>query len=133
MSIWRPTEVISLKTSNDPNEVFTPRSHDINQRTYVERHHLENKLLDALGGRKYVIVHGESGNGKTWLYKKVITQAGLSFQTVNLANANTAGSLEGAFEQKLGEIGHQHLLSKKTEIEGGGKALWCWRCLKRNK
>jgi Cdc6-like AAA superfamily ATPase len=121
MSVWRSDGATSLKASNDPNEVFTPRSHDINQRTYVERRGLENRLLDALGGRKYVIIHGESGNGKTWLYKKVLTQAGLSYQTVNLANANTAGSLEAAFEQKLGEIGHQQVLGRKTEFEGGAR------------
>ncbi|WP_271300388.1 AAA family ATPase [Sphingomonas sp. CV7422] len=121
MNSWLTDGAGILKSSNDPNEVFTPRSHDINQRTYVERRGLEHRLLDALGGRKYIIIHGESGNGKTWLFKKVLSQAGLSFQTVNLANANTVGSLEGAFEQKLGEIGHQQLLSKKTEIEGGAR------------
>lgn len=122
MNVWRAdVGELQLKPTIDPNEVFTPRSHDINQRTYVERPILESRLKDALGGRKYVIVHGESGNGKTWLYKKVLNQSGVVFHTINLANANTTGSLEGAFEQKLGEIGHQNVLSKKTEVEGGAR------------
>jgi Cdc6-like AAA superfamily ATPase len=104
---------------NDPNEVFTPRARDINQRMYVERPALESRLKDALGGQKYIIIHGESGNGKTWLYKKVLKQLRMPFQIVNLGNASSAGSLEALFEQKLGEIGHQAEINKKTEIEGG--------------
>lgn len=103
----------------DPNEVFTPRARDINQRTYVERPILESRLKDALGGQKYIIIHGESGNGKTWLYKKVLRQLRIPFHVVNLGNASSAGSLEALFENKLGEIGHQAEIAKKTEVEGG--------------
>ena len=54
-----------------PNDVFTPRARDINENMYVDRPDLERRLVDALKGDKYVIVHGERGNGKTWLYKRV--------------------------------------------------------------
>ncbi len=108
---------------SDPNEVFTPRARDINQRTYVERPALENRLKDALGGQKYIIIHGESGNGKTWLYKKVLKQLRIPFHVVNLGNASAAGSIEALFEQKLGEIGHQNVVNKKTEVEGGVRPM----------
>ena len=108
---------------SDPNEVFTPRARDISQRTYVDRPKLESRLKDALGGQKYVIIHGESGNGKTWLYKKVLKQLRIPFHVVSLGNASSAGSLEALFEQKLGEIGHQLATGKKTELEGGAKPL----------
>lgn len=108
---------------SDPNEVFAPRARDINQRTYVERPALESRLKDALGGQKYIIIHGESGNGKTWLYKKVFKQLKVQFQVINLGNASASGSLEALFENKLGEMGHQSALAKKTEIEGGARPM----------
>ena len=51
-----------------PEDVFTPRSAVVNETMYVTRRVLEDRLEDSLRGSKYVVVHGESGNGKTWLY-----------------------------------------------------------------
>jgi hypothetical protein len=81
-----------MNSRKSPNEVFTPRSRDINERMYVDRPLLEQRLVDALKGDKYVIVHGESGNGKTWLYKRVLAREGVGFEVVNLANAVFSGS-----------------------------------------
>lgn len=59
-----------------------------------------------MGSNKYVVIHGASGNGKTWLYKKVFQEAGIHFDVINLGAVLTAGSLEAAFSQKLGEWGY---------------------------
>lgn len=107
----------------DPHEVFTPRARDINQKTYVERPALEGRLKDALGGQKYIILYGESGNGKTWLYKKVFKQLRTPYEIINLGNASSAGSLEALFERKLGELGHQAVVKKTTELDAGAKPM----------
>ncbi|WP_085808578.1 AAA family ATPase [Sphingomonas sp. TZW2008] len=102
-----------------PNNVFTPRSREINERMYVDRPELEERLEDALKGDKYVIVHGESGNGKTWLFKRVLARKKIPFQVVNLANAVLHGSLINAFDAKVAELGGERRSSRMEEVDVG--------------
>jgi Cdc6-like AAA superfamily ATPase len=102
-----------------PNEVFTPRSREINERMYVDRPELEERLEDALGGDKYIIVHGESGNGKTWLFKRVLARKKVPFEVVNLANAVLHGSLLGAFQSKIAELGVERDTGRTEELDFG--------------
>lgn len=102
-----------------PNDVFTPRSREINERMYVDRPELEERLEDALRGDKYIIVHGESGNGKTWLYKRVLKRKSVNFEIVNLANALLLGSLLNAFESKLAELGVERTVARSEEFDFG--------------
>jgi hypothetical protein len=104
-----------------PDEVFTPRSHDLNQKTYAERPALETRLRRALNSFKYVILHGESGNGKTWLYKRVLQESGVNYQIVNLAKMHNEGSLNAVLALKLGELGASIATGEKKEVEGGIK------------
>ena len=48
-----------------PEEVFTPRVPQINKEMYVDRSDLEKRLVDLVQGGKHIIIHGDSGNGKT--------------------------------------------------------------------
>jgi AAA domain len=68
---------------------------------YVSRPVLEQKITEALGGTRHFILHGESGNGKSWLYKKVFKDLGVTYVVVNLANASRLGSLNAALEDKI--------------------------------
>ncbi len=102
-----------------PNDVFTPRSREINERMYVDRPELEERLEDALRGDKYIIVHGESGNGKTWLFKRVLARKKVPFEVVNLANAVLHGSLLKSFEVKLSELGSDRPVSRTEEVDLG--------------
>lgn len=102
-----------------PEDVFTPRSAVVNETMYVTRRVLEDRLEDSLRGSKYVVVHGESGNGKTWLYKKVLKQIGCRFEIVNLANAKLYGSLSSALDYKLGDLGFSEGLVNETTTTGG--------------
>jgi SpoVK/Ycf46/Vps4 family AAA+-type ATPase len=95
MTIFAPTQA--------PENVFTPRASEINERMYVKREALEEKLGRALNSTKYFVIHGESGNGKTWLYKKVFREKNVYFQVVNLSTADALGSLSAAFESKIDE------------------------------
>lgn len=77
-----------------PEDVFTPRSALVNVGMYVERPDLELALRNGLRGNLHLLIHGESGTGKSWLYKKVFTDLGVTFLVANLANASRRGSID---------------------------------------
>jgi hypothetical protein len=54
----------------DIDEVFTPRKTEVNENMYVVRGELEAALKNRLNGSQHIVIHGESGCGKSWLYKK---------------------------------------------------------------
>jgi|GEM_PF-367704 len=75
------------------NEVFTPRSADVNSEMYVPRPHLEISLSRILDGTTHALIYGDSGSGKTWLYKQVLKDRGAKEFVANCANAARLGSL----------------------------------------
>ena len=75
------------------NSVFTPRSAEINTQMYVERPDLEKALLRAIRGSMHPLVFGESGYGKSWLYKQVLERNTIPFIVANCANASRIGSI----------------------------------------
>lgn len=77
----------------DVNEVFTPRSTNVNPEMYISRPELEDDLENALAGTLHILIHGESGCGKSWLYKQVLSRTDTYFVTANLANASRFGSI----------------------------------------
>ena len=74
-------------------DVFTPRSSNVNLKTYVPRLTLERSLLRSIQGSMHSVLFGESGNGKSWLYKKVLDQHGYHYKIANCANASRLGSI----------------------------------------
>jgi hypothetical protein len=60
---------------------------------YVERPKLEKSLLRSLEKQTNTLIFGESGNGKSWLYKKVLQRAGLRYIVANCANASRQNSV----------------------------------------
>jgi len=102
-----------------PSEVFTPRAATVNTSMYVRRPLLEERLIDAFDSNKYIVVHGESGNGKTWLYKRVFAENEIHYEVVNLSSVASAGSIEGALLQKLGSVGYQLTTKSETTSSAG--------------
>lgn len=68
------------------NEVFTPRSSTINLQMYVARPDLEKSLTRAFERNYHTLISGESGNGKSWLYKKVLQTLGIPYHIVNFSS-----------------------------------------------
>jgi len=91
-----------------PDDVFTPRSADVNPKLYIPRPDLEEELVEGLSESQHLVIFGESGNGKSWLYKKVFKQEKVFYEVVNLVLASTLGSLGSAFDDKL---------SRREELE----------------
>jgi len=74
-------------------EVFTPRRASVNPAMYIERPRHERDLKRAVGGSLHVILCGESGSGKSWLYKHVAQVEGWRTYYANAGNAARYGSL----------------------------------------
>ncbi len=105
------------------NDVFTPRSSQVNLKTYVPRLQLERALLRAVQGTMHAVLFGESGNGKSWLYKKVLDQYGIHFKVANCANASRMKSLTGEIVNTLIPPGSAHKTGYSEGKDASVKAV----------
>lgn len=60
---------------------------------YVPRLNLERAVVRSIQGSMHPLLFGESGNGKSWLYKKVLDQNKINYAVANCANASRFKSL----------------------------------------
>ncbi len=103
-------------------EVFTPRQAQVNPNMYVERPQLEMELIRALKGSLHVIVHGESGGGKSWLYKRVLESENAVVRVANCANAvrfnSIASELQNLLDrnEKARQISHQDSVGGEVNL-----------------
>ena len=88
-----------------PEQVFTPRSAEVNEVMYIPRPDLEEKLLQALQGKLHILIHGESGCGKSWLYKRSLSDKKLHYLSANLAIASNLGSIAAALKNAVDREG----------------------------
>ena len=93
-------------------DVFTPRRTDVNREIYVDRPDHEKELSRALKGSLHTIVYGESGSGKSWLYKKVLEDLQAEIATANCANALRFQSLTDEIRHVVTHERPRNLLKK---------------------
>lgn len=103
--------------------VFTPRNADVNLKMYVPRLSLERALLRSICGSMNSLLFGESGNGKSWLYKKVLHQDGIAYAVANCANASRLGSITAEICSTLIPSGVSQKTSYSESKEAGVKAV----------
>lgn len=84
--------MISIETKK-PNEVFTPRQSEVNVDMYVSRPYHEKMLRRWLDETMHGFIFGESGSGKTWLYKNFFSLLRVNYKVANCALAASKGSL----------------------------------------
>lgn len=72
---------------------------------YMVRQDLEDSLVSALRGRLHILIYGESGTGKSWLYKKVLADEQATYVVANLANASRLGSVAAELKNLLDREG----------------------------
>lgn len=82
-----------FSSSVKPEDVFTPRSAEVNSNMYISRPVLEAAISAALRRNLHMLIHGESGTGKSWLYKSSLIKLGVPYLVANLANASRLGSV----------------------------------------
>lgn len=73
--------------------VFTPRQTYVNPAMYVARPDLEKLLLRSVRRNTHSLLFGESGNGKSWLYRHTLEKNDIPFVVANSANASRLGSI----------------------------------------
>lgn len=86
------------------HEVFTPREPEINKAMYIHRPDLEEDFKQKLLGVKHIIVYGESGCGKSWLYRKQLEELKKTYIMINLSVADRRGSIAQAFKEELANL-----------------------------
>ncbi|WP_081500676.1 AAA family ATPase [Dyella japonica] len=101
----------------NPTDVFTPRAASVNPKTYISRPDLEKGLRRSLDVPKHVVIHGESGSGKSWLYKKVLGELSYHIEIANMGLCATAGSIA---EVLLQTICRESMAERTTLRELGG-------------
>lgn len=103
----------------DIESVFTPRNRLVNNEMYVKRPDLEKNLLRALNGHMHVMLFGESGNGKSWLYKHVLQQKELQYYSANCGSAARVGSITQEIVNCCLPEGHLKKISTEQSKEAG--------------
>ncbi|WP_081814773.1 AAA family ATPase [Hyphomonas jannaschiana] len=101
------------------HDVFTPRSPEVNADMYIRRVVQEYALVTNLSTNKHLLIHGESGSGKSWLYKHVFSQEGVPFTAVNMAVAARFNDVNAALADKFASIKTE--VVRKVTSKGGGK------------
>lgn len=110
---------------NKINEVFTPRSQNVNNTMYINRENYERDLYRSVDGTMHSFLFGESGSGKSWLYKKVFKDKRINFISINAANVSRNGSLAGeifnkCFKGKAAKVAYKE--TKKAGFSAVGTA-----------
>ncbi len=105
------------------NEVFTPRRTEVNQDIYVDRPELEKELRRAIEGSKHSVVFGESGSGKSWLYKRVLRDLDAHVVVANSASAQRLGSLVTVIRLAAGMADERRLTGMSEELDARAKMV----------
>jgi hypothetical protein len=114
---------MSLFRSPKISDVFTPRSAQVNLKTYVPRLELERMLLRSVQGSMHSLLFGESGNGKSWMYKKVLDENAIPYRVANCANASRMKSLTQEIVSALTEPGTAQRVGFNENKEATVKAV----------
>lgn len=100
------------------NDVFTPTgSFQSNKEMYIPRAKIEGELRDALGAQgKHILIHGDSGYGKTWLYQHIFDE--LKKKYVLIDSNNILNGFDVAVENILSHKGVARLSGSTNQIGG---------------
>jgi len=114
----------------DINEVFTPRGRNVNEEMYISRPELEKQLVRSVKGTKHSILFGESGNGKTWLYKHTFNKNNIDYKVANAGNISRHKSISETICNTIkGNVIHSkteysdktHAKANTIVVEGGAE------------
>lgn len=113
-------------------DVFTPRDKDVNAEMYVERPELEKALFRSISGSLHSLLFGESGNGKSWLYKHVFSQKEIKYVVANCSNASRLKSVTEEIFNACVPSNHAEKTSFEEGKEAKANAIFAEGTLKHN-
>ncbi|WP_194714262.1 ATP-binding protein [Noviherbaspirillum soli] len=83
-----------------PQEVFTPRG-EYNPKMYANRSELEDDFEKKILRKEHIIIYGESGCGKSWLYTDFFKKNNVYYKVVNLAHASRNKSIAKELQKAM--------------------------------
>ena len=114
-----------IRRDKNPQQVFVPRSPDIIDTVYIPRTKLETQLIRAVVGTKNILLKGQSGCGKSWLYKKVFKDNKIKYLVVDLSDASVEGkSIESSIETAINvHNGKEYIVDGYKETKAAEASL----------
>lgn len=85
------------------DKIFANRT-DYCKERYIERNDCERDLTRALNRFRYVFITGESGSGKTWLMKNILSKLNYKYEYINLSEVALCGGLLEYIKRTYKEI-----------------------------
>lgn len=126
------------------DEIFAHRN-DYCEDRYIERNDCEKNVIRAIKRFRYVFITGESGSGKTWLTKNILSKLRYKYEYINLSEIALCGGLIEYIRNTYKEIEIGRSETKIAEANaifasGGGKVLreyqinpdFLWGFIKKN-
>ena len=105
------------------SEVFTPRSADVNKDMYIDRPELERALLRGIDGSMHSFLFGGSGNGKSWMYKRLFDANNIRYEVVNCGTVAISNSIIDEIYTVCVPNGNSTKVSYKEKKEATADAL----------
>ena len=99
------SDILDFFRQKKPEDVFTPRAPMVNAAMYVARPEYETELRKALRSRYNIVIFGDSGCGKSWLYKKVFEEQRIEYETVDLSAVNSPDDADFALLEIVDRYG----------------------------
>lgn len=106
------------------SDVFTPRNRAVNSDMYVQRAGLEEELEESIFGHMHTMLYGESGNGKSWLYKHVFEKRGVTYKVANCGNVLRLGSVTSEIYNACIPDGYAENTSLEESKEASANAVF---------
>lgn len=110
-----------MKQRKKINEVFTPRKSNVNEEMYIDRGDAERNLAKSIERSLHVFLSGESGLGKSWLYKKLFKDLSVGSISINCSRVSGDCTFLDLIELKLFQGGgYEKVGYKQTKKAGVG-------------
>lgn len=100
------------------NEVFTPRSAIVNTAMYIDRPAHQRELKRAIEGSLHAILCGESGGGKSWLYRHLSAVEKWKTFYANAGNAARHKTVTTTIANAIFEAGDTEWIEYTQKLEG---------------
>jgi AAA domain len=107
------SKILDYFAAKRPEEVFTPRSAFVNKTMYVNRPDYEKELRNAVRSKYHIVIFGDSGCGKSWLYKKIFGDLKITYETIDLSAVSNADEVDLLLLETV-ERGEEWRASEKT-------------------